>query len=110
MGVQWSRFQRLRTRITWLPVLRAASRVSGRAILPLISQLLQINLVSKQVFKTDAEKFSAMQLAVTLVFQSVVVMLSSPDQKDRSVRSIPGHIGERFISGVEQIIQDPGLC
>ena len=29
--VQWSRFQRLRTGITWLPVLRAASRVSGRA-------------------------------------------------------------------------------
>jgi hypothetical protein len=30
VGVQWSRFQRLRTGITWLPVLRAASRVSGR--------------------------------------------------------------------------------
>jgi hypothetical protein len=28
---QWSRFQRLRTGITWLPVLRAASRVSGPA-------------------------------------------------------------------------------
>jgi hypothetical protein len=25
-GVQWSRFQRLRTGITWLPVLRAASQ------------------------------------------------------------------------------------
>src|ERR1700722_2009292 len=31
VGVQWSRFQRLRTGITWLPVLRAASRVSGPA-------------------------------------------------------------------------------
>src|SRR5271155_1491583 len=47
---QWSRFQRLRTGITWLPVLRAASRVSGpasenrcpgRAILPPIPQLLR---------------------------------------------------------------------
>jgi hypothetical protein len=31
VGVQWCRFQRLRTGIKWLPVLRAASRVSGLA-------------------------------------------------------------------------------
>jgi hypothetical protein len=50
VGVQWSRFQRLRTAITWFPVLRAASRVCGRAsenrcsghaILPPIPQLLR---------------------------------------------------------------------
>jgi hypothetical protein len=50
VGVQWSHFQRLRTGITWLPVLRAASRVSerasenrwpGRVILPPIPQLLR---------------------------------------------------------------------
>ena len=29
--MQWSRFQSLRTGITWLPVLTAASRVCGRA-------------------------------------------------------------------------------
>jgi hypothetical protein len=46
VGMQWSRFQGMRTGITWLPVLRAASRVirkplPGRAILPPIPQLLR---------------------------------------------------------------------